>query len=263
MHDFEYVRVETETATLATFSKGSGRPLLLLHGYPQTHATWEKIAPILSEEFRCIVVDLPGYGLSQFSSAAACRKYSSKRAVAAILVKVMAELGYSEFDVLGHDRGARVAYRMALDHPNVVEKLGIIEIIPTSDMWASFDADMALKAYHWTFLAQPYPLPEDLITSAPIAYLESTLAAWTKSKSLAPFSPELWKAIGHSSVIQTASMRCAKIIVRVLGSTGNWTSEIAIRGERSHARCTLFGQAMDFLHEPEIRFHFGTHGPLL
>ena len=190
LHDFEYVRVETETATLATFSKGSGRPLLLLHGYPQTHATWEKIAPILSEEFRCIVVDLPGYGLSQFSSAAACRKYSSKRAVAAILVKVMAELGYSEFDVLGHDRGARVAYRMALDHPNVVEKLGIIEIIPTSDMWASFDADMALKAYHWTFLAQPYPLPEDLITSAPIAYLESTLAAWTKSKSLAPFSPD-------------------------------------------------------------------------
>lgn len=189
LQDFEYVRAETETGTLATFSKGSGRPLLLLHGYPQTHATWEKIAPVLSEEFRCIVIDLPGYGLSQFRSAEACRKNSSKRAVAAMLVKVMAELGCAEFDVLGHDRGARVAYRMALDHPNVVKKLGIIEIIPTGDMWANFDADMALKAYHWTFLAQPYPLPEKMIASGPTDYLESTLTAWTKLKSLEPFSP--------------------------------------------------------------------------
>lgn len=190
LHDFEHVPVETETGTLATFSKGSGRPLLLLHGYPQTHATWENVAPTLSEEFRCIVVDLPGYGLSQFSSPEACRKNSSKRAVAATLVKVMAKLGYQEFGVLGHDRGARVAYRMALDHPNVVTKLGVIEIIPTSDMWANFDADMALKAYHWTFLAQPYPLPENMIGLDPIAYLETTLISWAKSKSLAPFSKD-------------------------------------------------------------------------
>jgi len=186
--NFEYKAVEIEEGTVATFSKGFGHPLLLLHGYPQTHATWEKVTTVLSEKFRCIVVDLPGYGQSPFNSAKSCRQNSSKRAVAAMLVKVMGKLGYTDFNVLGHDRGARVAYRMALDYPKAVRKLGIIEIVPTGDMWEKFNADMALKAYHWTFLAQPYPLPEKMIESNPIVYLEATLTSWTKSKSLEPFS---------------------------------------------------------------------------
>lgn len=189
LEGFEYVPVDIKVGTVATFSKGTGSPLLLLHGYPQTHATWEKVAPRFAEEFRCVVVDLPGYGQSRFASKDLCKGNSSKRAVAAMLIKVMANLGHAEFNVLGHDRGARVAYRMALDHPDVVRKLGIIEIVPTADMWAKFDdADMALKAYHWTFLAQPSPLPERLIGSHPEEYLEYTLTAWTKSKSLEAFS---------------------------------------------------------------------------
>ena len=159
---FEYVPVEIDEGTIATFSKGTGRPVLLLHGYPQTHATWEKVAPTFAKEFRCIVVDLPGYGQSRFASEEQVRGNSSKRAVAAMLIKVMAKLGHSEFDVLGHDRGARVAYRMAMDYPDVVRKLGIIEIVPTADMWAKFDdADMALKAYHWTCLLYTSPSPRD------------------------------------------------------------------------------------------------------
>jgi haloacetate dehalogenase len=192
--NFEYKAVDTEEGTVATFSKGCGHPLILLHGYPQTHATWEKVASFFSERFRCIVVDLPGYGLSQFGSAQLCRQNSSKRAVGAMLVKVMAELGHADFYVLGHDRGARVAYRMALDHPKVVKKLGIIEIVPTGDMWEKFNADMALKAYHWVFLAQPYPLPEKMIEANSIDYLEATLISWTKSKSLSPFSKTALKS---------------------------------------------------------------------
>jgi len=187
--DFEFAFVEIEEGTVATFSKGTGRPLLLLHGYPQTHVTWEKVAPKFAEEFRCVVLDLPGYGQSRFGSAELCRNNSSKRSIAAMLIKVMMKLGHHEFDVVGHDRGARVSYRMALDNPDVVRRLGIIEIVPTADMWASFDdADMALKAYHWTFLAQPSPTPERMIGSHPEQYLEYTLAAWSKSKSLSAFS---------------------------------------------------------------------------
>ena len=100
----------------------------------------------------------------------------------------MAALGFSKFDVLGHDRGARVAYRMALDFPDVVTRLGIIEIVPTAAMWDAFDADMALAAYHWTHLAQPYPLPEVMIGADPRLYVDHKLRSWTLKKDLACFS---------------------------------------------------------------------------
>jgi len=105
------------------------------------------------------------------------------------MIALMSSLGHESFMVLSHDRGARVAYRMALDHPENVTRLGIIEVIPTSDMWDAFDATMALKAYHWTFLAQPNPLPENMISADPVAYLDWTLTQWTKSKSLDVFAP--------------------------------------------------------------------------
>ncbi|MCF6326489.1 MAG: alpha/beta hydrolase [Devosiaceae bacterium] len=188
LEGFHHELIDLGGVSISTHSKGAGRPLLLLHGYPQNHATWGQVAPGFAERFQCVIVDLPGYGDSRFATAKECRENSSKRQVAEILVRLMAKMGFNKFDVLGHDRGARVAYRMALDHTEVIQKVGIIEVIPTGDMWGQFDADMALKAYHWVFLAQPYPLPESLISANPIAYLEWTLRSWTKSNSLKPFS---------------------------------------------------------------------------
>jgi haloacetate dehalogenase len=166
---------------------GKGAPLLLLHGFPQNHLTWETVAPSLSEGRTCVVADLRGYGDSDAPESWDGALYT-KRLMATDMVGVMAKLGYQRFDVLGHDRGARVAYRMALDFPDVVTRLGIIEIVPTVAMWAAFNAEMALAAYHWTHLAQPYPLPERMIAGDPLLYVDHKLKSWTLAKSLDCFS---------------------------------------------------------------------------
>ena len=169
---------------------GSGRPLLLLHGYPQNHATWLKIAGPLARDFTCVIADLPGYGASSIPAEKLGYEGFSKRRMAALLTSAMASLGYAEFSVMGHDRGARVAYRMALDHRDRIRSVIIIEVIPTGDMWEAFDAEMAMKAYHWPFLAQPSPLPETLIAADPVFYLEWTLRSWTKGHALEVFNPQ-------------------------------------------------------------------------
>lgn len=178
-----------ESAEIFCRMGGEGPPLVLLHGYPQTHAAWHRLAPELARHFRVIAADLPGYGASSVPAASPDHAAGSKRAMARDIVAVMAKLGHDRFSILGHDRGARVAYRLALDAPQHVERLGILEVVPTAQMWDSFDADMAMKAYHWTFLAQPHPLPERMIASDPIAYLEWTLASWTQAASLEAFDP--------------------------------------------------------------------------
>ena len=166
---------------------GTGTPLLLLHGYPQNHAAWIKLAVPLARNFTCVIADLPGYGASSIPADAPNNESYSKRRMAALLVSAMASKGYANFSVMGHDRGARVAYRMALDHPVTIRRVVIIEIIPTSDMWDAFNAQMAMKAYHWSFLAQPFPLPEKLIGGDPLFYLEWTLRSWTKNDCLDAF----------------------------------------------------------------------------
>jgi haloacetate dehalogenase len=166
---------------------GTGRPLLLLHGYPQNHAAWIKLAVPLARNFACVIADLPGYGASSIPSDTKDHEALSKRRMAALIVSAMASMGYATFSVMGHDRGARVAYRMSLDHPATIRRLVIIEIIPTSDMWEAFNAEMAMKAYHWSFLAQPFPLPETLIAGDPVFYLECTLRRWTKCDCLDAF----------------------------------------------------------------------------
>jgi haloacetate dehalogenase len=163
---------------------GSGRPLLLLHGYPQSHAAWIKLAVPLARNFTCVIADLPGYGASSIPADTPDHETFSKRRMAALLVSAMASIGYANFSVMGHDRGARVAYRMALDHPATIRRLVIIEIIPTSDMWEAFNAEMAMKAYDWSFLAQPFPMPETLIAGDPVFYLEWTLRSWAKDHCL-------------------------------------------------------------------------------
>lgn len=166
---------------------GSGPPLLLIHGFPQTHAEWHKVAPALLQHYTCVMPDLRGYGFSACPANTAGNGAYSKRAMAADLVSLMAVLGYRSFAVVGHDRGGRVAYRMALDTPSVVSCLTVLDIVPTHAMWTDFTVKLAMKTYHWLFLAQPDPLPEMLIEGNPVGYLDHTLASWTASKDLSAF----------------------------------------------------------------------------
>ncbi len=168
---------------------GSGPALLCLHGYPQTHACWHKIAPLLMQDFTLVAMDMRGYGQSSAPASDDSHVQYSKRTFARDAVAVMSQLGHARFHVMGHDRGARVAYRMALDTPEVVDRLVLLDIVPTVEQWDAMEADKALSGYHWMFLAQGYPLPETLISSHGTFYADWTLRGWTKDKTLAAFDP--------------------------------------------------------------------------
>ena len=183
-------RFHTGEAEIYARIGGSGPPLLLIHGFPQTHAMWHRLAPELMKNYTCIMPDLRGYGYSSCPPNDAANAAYSKRAMANDLLALMASLGHHRYAVAGHDRGARVAYRMALDHPAAVSNLTVLDIVPTHAMWHNFTVKLAMKTYHWLFLAQPNPLPEMLIERAPVNYLDYTLASWTKSKDLSSFAPE-------------------------------------------------------------------------
>lgn len=168
------------TANSSTFARvgGSGPPVLLLHGYPQTGACWHAVAPMLVERFTVVVPDLRGYGRSGKPASDDSHVAYSKRAMAAELVEAMAALGHARFAVVGHDRGGRVAYRMALDHPELVARVAVLDIVPTLSTWEAMNWRSALGSYHWQFLAQPADLPERLIGSDPVYYLNNTLKRW-------------------------------------------------------------------------------------
>lgn len=166
---------------------GDGPPLLLLHGYPQTHHAWHRIAPELAKHFSLVIADLRGYGQS-LAPASDDEHYTySKRAMGIDMFEIMDDFGFTNFMVLGHDRGARVAYRMALDSGERITRLALLDILPTSTMWQSMSHGLAMSAYHWTFLAQPFPLPETLIGKAPDYYVDHTLASWALTKDLSVF----------------------------------------------------------------------------
>jgi haloacetate dehalogenase len=169
--------VATERGTIHARAGGDGPPLLLLHGYPETHLMWHAAAPLLAERFTVVATDLAGYGDSLHPAPAPDHAPHSKRALAADQVQAMAALGHDRFAVAGHDRGGRVAYRMALDHPDTVSALAVLDIVPTAEVWARADDRMALGYWHWGFLAQPAPLPERLIAGDPEAYFEHHLRA--------------------------------------------------------------------------------------
>ena len=151
---------------------------MLLHGYPQTHLAWRHVAPLLSESFTVVVPDLRGYGASAHVTPESSHEAYSKRAMARDVSAVMASLGFERFAVAGHDRGGRVAYRLALDAPARVSALATLDIVPTLDTWESLDYRAAYRTYHWMFLAQPSPLPERLIAADPDFYLDWTIASW-------------------------------------------------------------------------------------
>ncbi|MFQ6551166.1 alpha/beta fold hydrolase [Aestuariibius insulae] len=187
---FEQTRIDTGEVTLSVHRAGAGHPLILLHGYPENHRCWAGIAPALAEHFDVIIPDLRGYGASDAPEDDAAHTVYSKRTMARDIAGLMEALGIEQAHILGHDRGARVTYRFALDHPARIARMGIIEIVPTGDFWAAWTADLAMAAYHWTFLAQPAPLPETLISADPEGYLDHTLQTWTFAKDLSPFTPE-------------------------------------------------------------------------
>jgi haloacetate dehalogenase len=187
-------RIRTEGAEIFLRTGGSGPPLLLLHGYPQTHVCWHKVAPDLARHCTLVIPDLRGYGASSAPPGDAGHETYSKRAMGDDCLAVMRALGHQRFIVAGHDRGARVAYRLALDHPEAVQALIPIDILPTAEVWRRVNAQSAIGAYHWAFLAQPKPLPETLISASPVYYVEHTLKSWTKPRDLSPFSAE---ALAH------------------------------------------------------------------
>ena len=175
---------------------GTGPALLLLHGHPQTRAIWHKVAPTLARHFTVIAADLRGYGDSSkpevpeaLQSPPAPNDHAaySKRAMAADMLSVMRQLGHARFDVLAHDRGGRVAHRLAMDAPAAVRRLALLDIAPTLDMYAGTDVAFARAYWHWFFLIQPAPLPERLIEADPGAYVRDVMGR--RSAGLAPFDP--------------------------------------------------------------------------
>jgi haloacetate dehalogenase len=160
-------------------SAGEGPPLLLLHGYPQTRACWAAVAPPLAEHFTVVAADLRGYGDSDKPAGGPDHAAYSKRAMAADMVGLMAELGFDRFDVAGHDRGGRVAHRMALDHPEAVRRAAVLDIVPTRTLFATTDQAFATAYYHWFFLIQPDGLPETMIGRDPEWFLRETVRRWT------------------------------------------------------------------------------------
>jgi haloacetate dehalogenase len=172
---FEQKTIKTSGADIHCVIGGSGPPVLLLHGYPQTHVMWHRVAPELARSYTVVVPDLRGYGDSSRPDGGPDHAGYSKRTMARDQIEVMASLGFESFVLLGHDRGARVGHRMALDAPDKVTKLAVLDIVPTYHVFEVIDKEMATAYYHWFFLIQPYDLPEKLIGGDPIYYLHRML----------------------------------------------------------------------------------------
>lgn len=178
MHDFRTAEIDTGETTIFIRMKGSGPPLLLLHGFPQTHLMWRDIAPILAADFTVVCADLRGYGQSGCPASTPDHAPYAKRALARDMVVVMAQLGFPRFAVAGHDRGGRVAYRLALDHAGAVERLAVLDVIPIDIAWARADARLALGFWPWSLLAQPAPLPETILTGSADVIVDNALGGW-------------------------------------------------------------------------------------
>ena len=161
----------TSRVQFAGVVAGDGSPVLLLHGYPETHATWHAVAPALAERYSIVAPDLPGYGRSRVRDDGLW----DKRDVAAELVTLMRSLGHKRFAVVGHDRGARVGYRLALDYPGQVAAYCSIAVVPTLDVWPAVDHEFAKAAFHWFLFVQPGDLPERLLSADPDAFLDAAL----------------------------------------------------------------------------------------
>jgi haloacetate dehalogenase len=186
----------TETSAGKIFARigGQGSPVLLLHGYPESNVMWHRLAPLLALHHTLIIPDLPGYGQSDAPESGPGHAPYDKRSMAKAMVELMQSLGHDQFALVGHDRGGRVGYRLAFDHPERVTKISVLDIVPTCEMWTGLNAKRAMKVFHWTFLAQPFPLPEMLIGKAPVEYLDWKMMAWNGKGDASVFDP---RALDH------------------------------------------------------------------
>ena len=191
MPGFTLTDIDTSGARIRLRHGGNGPPLLLLHGNPLTHVAWHAVAPRLAEHFHVVAADLRGYGDSSAPPEEPGSANYSFRAMAQDQVEVMRTLGYTRFFVAGHDRGARTAHRMCLDHPDTVIRAAIIDIVPTLDMWAAMDKEGAINGWHWTFMAQPAPFPETFLGAVdPDWFMRKKLLKLTANLSHIP--SEIW-----------------------------------------------------------------------
>jgi haloacetate dehalogenase len=177
---FDLHDVSQAAGRLRVATGGAGPPVLLLHGFPQTHLAWRAVAPLLAERFRVVCPDLPGYGASTPAPGYA------KRTTAATMVGLMRELGHERFAVVGHDRGALVAFRAALDHPGAVERVAVLDVVPTTDMWAALQGTGGVFAFHLYLLAHPADLPERMIAADPDTFFGHFLDIWSRRPAAIP-----------------------------------------------------------------------------
>lgn len=183
---FDQLMVDSGEATIQARRGGAGPPVLLLHGFPQTHVMWHKVAPRLARDFTVIAADLRGYGGSSKPRTTTDHTPYSKRAMARDMVALMQHLGFDRFSVAGHDRGGRCAYRLALDYPDRVHRLAVLDIIPTSEAFRRADMAFALGFWPWSLLAQPHPLPERLIGADPQVVVDYALDTWSGNPGAFP-----------------------------------------------------------------------------
>ena len=178
--DFGTAEIRTTETTVFARAGGAGPPILLLHGIPETHLMWHRVAPALAEQFTVVATDLRGFGASGKPPSTPDHAPYSMRALARDQVEAMRALGHQRFAVVGHDRGARCAYRMALDHPGVVTRLAVLDVVPTGDAFDRAGREFALDFWVWSFLAAPAPVPERLIACAPQVLVDHMLDTWSE-----------------------------------------------------------------------------------
>jgi pimeloyl-ACP methyl ester carboxylesterase len=230
--------INTRSGRIFARVGGNGPPLLLLHGFSETHVMWHRVAPQLADKFTLIIADLPGYGWSDMPESDKEHTPYTKRAMARTIVEAMQQLGHVHFALAGHDRGGRVSYRLALDHPGRLSRLAVLDILPTYDYWERMDRLYALKIYHWTFLAQAFPMPETLIGGNPDFFLKWKMAnrrifpRSTRARSNTTLPP---------SAIPRACTRCARTIAPAPTPISRSTRPITTRERRSRFRCWRCG----------------------
>jgi haloacetate dehalogenase len=251
---FSLEDVEVSDGRMRLRRGGSGPPLLLLHGNPQTHAMWHLVAPELAKRFTVICPDLRGYGGSPKPPATADHAPYAKKAMAKDMVEVMAHFGHTRFLVGSHDRGARVAHRLALDYPDRVEKLAVLDIVPTIEHFERADMKFGLGYYHWFWFAQPHPFPESLINAAPETWFRAhtsrgaTSADFFHAEALADYlaharNPEMIRGMcedyraaasidlehDRASRAEGAKIQCPlKVLWGAKGAIGRWYDPLAI-----------------------------------
>ncbi len=213
---FETLQVVRDGVRLHVRAAGNGDALLLLHGHPQTHAMWHRVAPALAAHFRIVMMDLRGYGDSGRPEAGPDSAAYSKREMALDAITVMHSQGIERFGVLAHDRGARVAHRLAADHPGKVDRLMLLDVAPTLAMYRNTSEAFARAYWHWFFLVQPPPLPETLIKSDPVRYMHSVMGS--RHAGLAAFSPGA----------MTQYERCIKLEGSARGICGDYRASAGI-----------------------------------